>query len=87
MLLTRTLGMRAFDCGDIYTGVEQRLGRFLATAAAPPCVVNTKFVPDEDQLAGLSASCAPPTRPSPARPHVYFQLGSGPVATVRHCWD
>ena len=50
-------GIVAFDCADIYTGVEEMIGTFLARlaaargAAAAGIRVHTKFVPD---LAALS---------------------------------
>eukprot|EP00445_Apocalathium_hangoei_P004081 CAMPEP_0203848984 /NCGR_PEP_ID=MMETSP0359-20131031/5921_1 /ASSEMBLY_ACC=CAM_ASM_000338 /TAXON_ID=268821 /ORGANISM="Scrippsiella Hangoei, Strain SHTV-5" /LENGTH=450 /DNA_ID=CAMNT_0050764667 /DNA_START=23 /DNA_END=1375 /DNA_ORIENTATION=+ len=60
------LGVRAVDCGDIYTGVEQRLGDFfqrcvgsegggLAESAAA-VRVHTKLVPDFDRLPDLEAA-------------------------------
>jgi aryl-alcohol dehydrogenase-like predicted oxidoreductase len=46
-------GFTAFDCADIYTGVEQLLGEFLRRQ--PPSQrqriqIHTKFVPDRDAL-------------------------------------
>ena len=52
-------GITAFDCADIYTGVEALIGEFLRAwrAAhgenAPPIRVHTKCVPDLDALATL----------------------------------
>jgi len=47
-------GIRTFDCGDIYLGVEQKIGEFLrrrrAAGAPDDVVVLTKFVPDVDDL-------------------------------------
>ena len=46
------VGSRAFDCGDIYAGVEELVGRFLATARgqhralADAVRLHTKVVPD-----------------------------------------
>lgn len=58
-------GITTFDCADIYTGVESLIGDFLrehrarqrAHTHAPhePVHVHTKFVPDLDALAGLTA--------------------------------
>jgi aryl-alcohol dehydrogenase-like predicted oxidoreductase len=64
-------GITTFDCADIYTGVEERIGDFLRawrgehshwaqahlarTHAAEPIHVHTKFVPDLDALATLTA--------------------------------
>jgi aryl-alcohol dehydrogenase-like predicted oxidoreductase len=53
-------GITAFDCADIYTGVEALVGRFLTEwrarhgASAPPIRVHTKCVPDLDLLGNLS---------------------------------
>ena len=54
-------GITTFDCADIYTGVEARIGRFLAriraergAAAAAAVQVHTKCVPDLDQLPSLT---------------------------------
>ncbi len=51
-------GITAFDCADIYTGVEARIGAFLRTwrarAGVPPIRVHTKCVPDRDRLATLT---------------------------------
>ena len=47
-------GFTAFDCADIYTGVEKLLGEFLAGLPAETrgsVQVHTKFVPDRDALA------------------------------------
>ena len=56
-------GITAFDCADIYTGVEELLGDFLRQyreregfAAAERIRVHTKFVPDLDALATLDKS-------------------------------
>ncbi|MBX7119835.1 MAG: aldo/keto reductase [Gemmatimonadaceae bacterium] len=53
-------GITAFDCADIYTGVEALIGRFLREwrgrhgAGAPPIRVHTKCVPDLDLLPRLT---------------------------------
>ena len=48
-------GFTTFDCADIYTGVEEIIGRFLATSPyADRAQVHTKYVPDLDSLAGLN---------------------------------
>ncbi|MCH7823503.1 MAG: aldo/keto reductase [Acidobacteria bacterium] len=47
-------GFTAFDCADIYTGVEELLGEFLAGLPVETrgrVQVHTKFVPDRDALA------------------------------------
>ncbi len=46
-------GIDAFDCADIYTGVEDIIGEFRAgqLASKPPLRVHTKFVPDLADLA------------------------------------
>jgi len=45
-------GFTAFDCADIYTGVEELIGRFRREypAVARQVRVHTKFVPDLDRL-------------------------------------
>jgi len=44
-------GLETFDCGDIYTGVEELLGRL--RELSPGVRVHTKFVPDLDELPRL----------------------------------
>ncbi|MGE0814999.1 MAG: aldo/keto reductase [Vicinamibacterales bacterium] len=48
-------GITTFDCADIYTGVEDLIGRFLSgrPAGATPVQVHTKFVPDRSALAAV----------------------------------
>ena len=53
-------GIVAFDCADIYTGVEEMIGAFLARIAAargPACAagikVHTKYVPDLEALSRI----------------------------------
>jgi aryl-alcohol dehydrogenase-like predicted oxidoreductase len=54
-------GITTFDCADIYTGVEERIGDFLRGRraqhhnAGEQVRVHTKFVPDLDTLATLTA--------------------------------
>jgi len=46
-------GFTAFDCADIYTGVEELLGEFLRrqpAATRQQVQIHTKFVPDRDAL-------------------------------------
>lgn len=53
-------GFTAFDCADIYTGVEELLGKFRTECkarfgkASERLRIHTKFVPDADALATLS---------------------------------
>ena len=53
-------GITAFDCADIYTGVEELIGRFLRAwrnqrgSDAATIRVHTKCVPDLDRLATLT---------------------------------
>ena len=48
-------GIDTFDCADIYTGVEEMIGEFLAQSpAGPPVCVHTKYVPDLERLPGLT---------------------------------
>jgi aryl-alcohol dehydrogenase-like predicted oxidoreductase len=56
-------GITAFDCADIYTGVESMIGRFRArlaaergAAALASLKVHTKFVPDWSDLARVDAA-------------------------------
>jgi aryl-alcohol dehydrogenase-like predicted oxidoreductase len=51
-------GITTFDCADIYNGVEELIGAFLAEykpgrAGRPEVQVHTKFVPDRGALASL----------------------------------
>lgn len=51
-------GLTTFDCADIYTGVEELIGAFLAdyrpgTNGRPEVQVHTKYVPDREALAHL----------------------------------
>lgn len=51
-------GFTAFDCADIYTGVEEMLGEFLAHhrrgGSEFPIRIHTKFVPDLEALPGIN---------------------------------
>jgi aryl-alcohol dehydrogenase-like predicted oxidoreductase len=51
-------GVTTFDCADIYTGVEDLIGRFRRThpALARRLRVHTKFVPDLDRLESVGAA-------------------------------
>lgn len=56
-------GITTFDCADIYTGVEELIGRFLRSCKDAftagdlrPVQVHTKYVPDYNQLGTLSKS-------------------------------
>jgi aryl-alcohol dehydrogenase-like predicted oxidoreductase len=51
-------GITTFDCADIYTGVEELIGRFRREypGHARRLRVHTKFVPDLDRLATLDAA-------------------------------
>lgn len=51
-------GFTAFDCADIYTGVEELIGRFrsLHPELARRVRIHTKFVPDLDRLAETDAA-------------------------------
>ena len=51
-------GLTTFDCADIYLGVEELIGDFLAwyrpgREGRPEVQVHTKFVPDREALRGL----------------------------------
>ena len=54
-------GVTTFDCADIYTGVEELIGKFIkqysnsfAAGELAPVQVHTKYVPDYDALATLT---------------------------------
>lgn len=54
-------GITTFDCADIYTGVEELIGKFLkkhqhdfSSGELPPVQIHTKYVPDLDTLATVS---------------------------------
>lgn len=54
-------GITTFDCADIYTGVEELIGKFRKTYAdafragdLPPLQIHTKYVPDYNALATLT---------------------------------
>jgi len=54
-------GITTFDCADIYTGVEQLIGKFLrkehdafASGNLPRIEIHTKYVPDYDVLSSLT---------------------------------
>ena len=55
LLQAYDVGVRAFDCGDIYTGVEEVYGDFIRAhckrgGRAEDIVIHTKFVPDIDAI-------------------------------------
>jgi len=62
MMAFADAGITAFDCADIYTGVERLIGEFLRAwrarhgSAAAPIRVHTKCVPDRDALSTLTTS-------------------------------
>ena len=54
-------GITTFDCADIYTGVEELIGKFRKKYAdefhageLPPIQIHTKYVPDYNALATLT---------------------------------
>ncbi len=57
LLRSADLGVTTFDCADIYEGVEELYGRFLArwksSSVAGPIQIHTKFVPDYVALADV----------------------------------
>jgi aryl-alcohol dehydrogenase-like predicted oxidoreductase len=88
LLLLATLGLTTFDCADIYTGVEERLGalrhRWIAEGGGEESLrVHTKFVPDRDRL------------PTIDQDYVEYiigrsrkRLGGAPLDLVQfHWWD
>ncbi|MFK7831620.1 MAG: aldo/keto reductase [Congregibacter sp.] len=58
MLTFAQRGINTFDCADIYTGVEELIGKFIAAnqrLEQPLAIkVHTKYVPDYDELGQLS---------------------------------
>ena len=53
-------GITTFDCADIYTGVEELIGKFLKTFNSafkaeelPSIQIHTKYVPDRDKLGSI----------------------------------
>lgn len=49
-------GITAFDCADIYAGVEELIGEFLRTVPRERVRVHTKCVPDLERLGTLQPS-------------------------------
>jgi len=50
-------GVNAFDCGDVYIGVEELIGQFIDTyreTSGSDVTVLTKYIPDRDKLATLT---------------------------------
>ncbi|NNF36538.1 MAG: aldo/keto reductase [Saprospiraceae bacterium] len=54
-------GITTFDCADIYTGVEEKIGKFLkshkdafTSGSLPSIQIHTKYVPDYGALATLT---------------------------------
>ena len=54
MLAFTRKGIDTFDCADIYTGVEDLIGMFIARHGPGSVKVHTKYVPDENALPGLT---------------------------------
>lgn len=55
MRLCAEAGITTFDCADIYTGVEELIGRFLRVYRGDaPIQIHTKYVPDLGELATLT---------------------------------
>lgn len=82
-------GITAFDCADIYTGVEALIGRFLAEwrqrhgPNAPQVRVHTKCVPDLDLLPTLTRADLERTIDRSLR-----RLGTEQLDLVQfHWWD
>ncbi len=49
-------GITTFDCADIYTGVEEYIGSYVAAYPDHQVQVHTKFVPDLNTLESLTAT-------------------------------
>ncbi len=90
LIATAEAGMTTFDCADIYTGVEEIIGRFRAeyanrhgAEALSQIRVHTKCVPDLDKLARLTR---PMLRETVARSAA--RLGLEQLDLVQfHWWD
>lgn len=81
-------GITTFDCADIYTGVEELIGKFLkrhkaeqAAGELPPVQVHTKYVPDYDSLTSLTQ--ADTTR---VIDRSLKRLGVERLDLVQFCW-
>lgn len=78
-------GFTAFDCADIYTGVEELIGRFRreCPSQARRVRVHTKFVPDLDRLANTDGAAVEATIDRSLR-----RLGQERLDLVQfHWWD
>jgi aryl-alcohol dehydrogenase-like predicted oxidoreductase len=78
------LGVNAFDCADIYTGVETLIGRYLAARRVRGrSLVHTKFVPDLTVLSAIDRGYV--TR---IIDRSLFRLGVDALDLVQfHWWD
>lgn len=81
------LGLTTFDCADIYTGVEERLGalgrRWLVAGRKEPLRIHTKFVPDLDVLPTIDRNDVEQIVGRSRK-----RLGGGPLHLVQfHWWD
>ncbi len=76
-------GFDTFDCADIYTGVEEILGRFRARlgSRADRLKVHTKYVPDRDALANLGRTAVTATIDRSLR-----RLGAERLDLVQFAW-
>jgi len=76
-------GFDTFDCADIYTGVEEILGRFRARLGtrAENLQVHTKYVPDRDALARLDRAAVAATIERSLR-----RLGAERLDLVQFAW-
>jgi len=83
-------GVTTFDCADIYTGVEEMIGRFLRqsrdairTGEMAPVEVHTKCVPDLDRLPRLRRTDVDATVD-----RSLYRLGAERLDLVQlHWWD
>lgn len=90
MIAYADAGITTFDCADIYTGVEELIGRFRAeylrtrgAAALARIRVHTKFVPDMARLRGISKAYVEGIIDTSLR-----RLGMERLDTVQfHWWD
>jgi aryl-alcohol dehydrogenase-like predicted oxidoreductase len=90
MVACADAGITTFDCADIYTGVEELIGRFRAeylgtrgAEALSKIRVHTKFVPDMARLRDISKSYVQSVLDTSLR-----RLGVEQLDTVQfHWWD
>lgn len=81
-------GITTFDCADIYTGVEELIGKFvkhykseMASGSLPAVQIHTKYVPDYDKLSNLTQADT-----SRVIDRSLKRLGVERLDLVQFCW-